>query len=135
MLPVKLDGALVINKPNGPTSHDIVQKVRKIFGVKVGHTGTLDPMATGVLTLVLGRATRLTRFFQTNDKEYLASIKLGIATNTFDQEGKIIKEAPVSTIPPEQARQILSQFVGNISQQAPVFSAIKQNLDIGMFFF
>jgi tRNA pseudouridine55 synthase len=67
----------------------------------------------------------LARFFQTNDKEYLASIKLGITTNTFDQEGKIIKEAPVPTIPPEQARQILSQFIGNISQQAPVFSAIK----------
>lgn len=125
MLPVKLDGALVINKPRGPTSHDIVQKVRKIFGVKVGHTGTLDPMANGVLILVLGRATRLTRFFQTNDKEYLASIRLGITTDTFDQEGKIIKEAPVPQIPPEQAHQTLSQFIGNISQQAPMFSAIK----------
>ncbi len=125
MLPVKLNGALVVNKPSGPTSHDIVQKVRGLFRIKVGHTGTLDPMANGVLTLVLGRATRLARFLQSGDKEYLAEIRLGITTDTLDRDGRILEETTAPRIPPEQAHQVLSKFVGEIRQQTPLFSAVK----------
>ena len=125
MLPMRLNGALVINKPSGPTSHDIVQKVRGLFRIKVGHTGTLDPMAKGVLTLVLGRATRLARFLQSGDKEYLAEIRLGITTDTFDREGRILEKMTAPRIPPEQAHQVLSNFVGEIRQQVPRFSAVK----------
>ena len=81
-----LCGALVVDKPSGPTSHDIVARARALLGTKVGHTGTLDPLASGVLPLLLGRTTRLTRFFQSSDKEYLAEIQLGQTTDTLDAE-------------------------------------------------
>lgn len=121
----QLSGLLVVDKPKGPTSHDVVQKVRKLLNTKVGHTGTLDPLATGVLPLLLGQATRLARFFQGNDKEYEAQIKLGKTTRTYDEEGEVIEEKPAPKISSVEARQILAQFTGTIQQLAPLYSAVK----------
>ncbi len=118
-------GILVVDKPAGPTSHDIVQRARGLLRTKVGHTGTLDPLATGILPLVLGRATRLTRFFQGVDKEYLADVHLGIVTDTLDGEGRITAENSVPLVSPEAARSVLAQFTGNIQQKPPMYSAIK----------
>lgn len=120
-----LCGALVVNKPSGPTSHDIVAKVRVLSRTKVGHTGTLDPMATGVLPLLLGPATRLARFFQSSDKEYLAEIQLGQTTDTLDGEGEILRKSSVPEISPQQAEEVLRKFTGGIQQQPPMFSAVK----------
>ncbi len=120
-----LCGALVVNKPSGPTSHDIVARVRVLSKTKVGHTGTLDPLATGVLPLLLGPATRLTRFFQSSDKEYLAEIQLGQTTDTLDGEGEVLKESPVPEFSSQQADEVLSKFTGEIRQQPPMFSAVK----------
>ena len=118
-------GVLVADKPIGPTSQDIVAQVRRFLKAKVGHTGTLDPLATGVLPLVVGRATRLAQFFQANDKEYEAELRLGQSTDTFDREGKILEEHPVPEISTQQAQAVLSQFKGEIQQQPPMFSAVK----------
>jgi len=120
-----LCGALVVNKPSGPTSHDIVARIRGLSRTKVGHTGTLDPLASGVLPLLLGSATRLTRFFQVSDKEYLAEIQLGQTTDTLDGEGEVLKESPVPEISPQKADEVLSKFTGEIMQQPPMFSAVK----------
>ncbi|MEE8462120.1 MAG: tRNA pseudouridine(55) synthase TruB [Acidobacteriota bacterium] len=120
-----LCGALVVNKPSGPTSHDIVARVRALTRTKVGHTGTLDPLASGVLPLLLGPATRLTRFFQSSDKEYLAEFQLGQRTDTLDGEGEVLQESPVPEISPQQAEEVLSKFTGEIRQQPPMFSAVK----------
>ena len=119
------DGVLVVDKPSGPTSHDIVKWIRKRLKTKTGHTGTLDPLASGVLPLTLGRATRLTQFFQSKDKEYLAEFRLGKTTDTLDQEGKIITESVVPVITPDQATTTLAQFTGKIRQQVPLFSAVR----------
>ncbi|MEE8349120.1 MAG: tRNA pseudouridine(55) synthase TruB [Acidobacteriota bacterium] len=118
-------GVLVADKPSGPTSHDIVARVRRFLKTKVGHTGTLDPMATGVLPLVLGRATRLAPFFQANDKEYEAELRLGVSTDTFDQEGRILEEQSVPEISAQQVQDVLNHFTGEIQQQPPMFSAVK----------
>jgi len=118
-------GVLVADKPCGPTSQDIVARVRQFLKVKVGHTGTLDPMATGVLPLVVGRATRLARFYQAHDKEYGAEIRLGQSTDTFDREGKILEKHPVPEISSQLAQSVLSRFKGEIQQQPPMFSAVK----------
>ena len=120
-----LCGALVVDKPSGPTSHDIVARARALLRTKVGHTGTLDPMASGVLPLLLGRTTRLTRFFQSSDKEYLAEIHLGQTTDTLDAEGEVIQERSVPEISPQQAQEVLEEFTGEIQQQPPMFSAVK----------
>ena len=105
-------GVLVADKPCGPTSQDIVAQVRRFLKTKVGHTGTLDPLATGVLPLVVGRATRLAQFFQASDKEYEAELRLGQSTDTFDREGKTLEERPVPEISSPQAQVVLSQFKG-----------------------
>ncbi|MEL7371390.1 MAG: tRNA pseudouridine(55) synthase TruB, partial [Myxococcota bacterium] len=89
-------GVLRIDKPSGVTSHDVVQAVRRGIGQReVGHTGTLDPMATGLLVLTLGRATRIGRFLESTEKVYEGEVVLGVATDTFDVEGKVVAEAPV----------------------------------------
>lgn len=118
-------GVLVIDKPSGPTSHDIVTKARRFFQTKVGHTGTLDPIATGVLPLVIGSATRLARFFQSVDKEYLANIALGETTDSFDREGTITQKKPVPEVSSKKIAQVLAKFTGDIQQQPPMFSAVK----------
>lgn len=123
-----MNGVLVVDKPRGPTSHDVVARVRRVTGIaKIGHTGTLDPLATGVLPLVLGRATRLARFLSGADKGYVAAIRLGAATDTYDAEG--IADAPPPPPPAglDQAgvRQALGAFRGGYLQLPPPFSAKK----------
>lgn len=120
-----IDGVLVIDKPSGPTSHDMVALVRRTLKAKSGHTGTLDPQASGVLPLVLGQATRLARFMQKHDKQYRAVIRLGRSTETYDREGRVTEEHPVPDISDEEAEQILEPFRGEIEQRAPLYSAIK----------
>ena len=119
-------GVLVIDKPPGPTSHDIVAVVRRrLRGAKVGHTGTLDPFATGVLPLVIGRATRLARYLTASDKEYHAVIRLGRATDTHDATGAVVSEAPPGTAMPgaETLSALLATFLGTWPQVPPSFSA------------
>jgi tRNA pseudouridine55 synthase len=108
------------------TSHDVVNQVRRIGGLRrVGHAGTLDPLATGVLLICLGRATRLVEYLTGQPKTYLATIRLGQTTNTYDAEGEITAEKPV-TVTPEEIETALSSFRGVISQLPPMFSAVKQ---------
>ena len=121
-----LVGMLVADKPAGVTSHDVVARVRQRLRCRAGHTGTLDPQATGVLILCLGRATRLARFVQSQDKLYECGIRLGWATDTYDSEGEMVgSHAPVSAIKPQRLARILASFVGEIQQVPPAYSAKK----------
>jgi tRNA pseudouridine55 synthase len=122
------DGVLVINKPVGPTSHDIVAVTRRVTRKKVGHTGTLDPLASGVLPLVLGKATRLAQFLSSNEKEYVAEVVLGGSTTTFDRAGASVPRAnarPVSGLTRLDIEEAIAQFRGSYLQQPPTFSAKK----------
>lgn len=121
----RLEGVLVVDKPSGPTSHDIVAKVRKASGIKkVGHTGTLDPMATGVLVLLIGRATRIARFLELEPKEYIAEALFGIKTDTQDITGRVIQESE-SHVDIEELKRLIPQFTGDILQVPPMVSALK----------
>jgi len=120
-----MDGLLIIDKPIGPTSHDVVYKTKRLLKTKVGHTGTLDPLASGVLPLLVGRATRLARFFQGESKEYVAEIELGTITDTCDREGRIVSQGPVPELSVIELAGILSSFQGEIRQRPPIYSAIK----------
>ncbi len=122
------NGVLNIYKPKGFTSHDVVSKLRGITGMKkIGHTGTLDPMAEGVLPLCLGKATRIAQYLTDGDKEYLATIKLGQETDSLDAEGTIIKECPVPNLSEEKIIEALLKYTGAIKQKAPIYSAIKKD--------
>lgn len=122
-----MDGILVVDKPKGPTSRDIVNQVSKILGTKkVGHTGTLDPIATGVLVLTIGKGTKLTEMLQASTKEYIATAMFGIETDTLDTEGTIIKEEPV-TITKEDVKRALKEMEETYEQEVPIYSAIKVN--------
>ena len=132
-----MNGALVVDKPAGPTSHDVVARVRCAVGIsRIGHTGTLDPLATGVLPLVVGRATRLTQFLTNDDKEYVASVRFGCTTATYDAEERTIfdgegrpvglRPAPPSAwIPDSMLLEALPEFMGTYWQVPPPFSAKK----------
>lgn len=123
-----MTGVLVIDKPAGFTSHDIVTIAKRKLGArKVGHTGTLDPIATGVLPLCINDATRLTRFLEDGRKEYLATIKLGEETDTYDTEGKIIAKGNASLLTHNDIISAVNNFRGKIEQIPPIFSAIKRN--------
>jgi tRNA pseudouridine55 synthase len=118
-------GILHVDKPLGLTSHDVVNKVRRLSGIRrVGHSGTLDPLATGLLSLCLGQATRLVEYLVGLDKEYLVTIRLGQETNTYDGEGQITAEKPVE-VTRQQLDNALEQFRGQIEQVPPMFSAVK----------
>lgn len=121
-----MDGLLIVDKPSGPTSHDIVASVRRVLRERrVGHTGTLDPMASGVLPLVIGRATRLARFV-TSDKAYVASILLGVSTDSYDAMGQPTGEVWAGPWPAAATvESALQQFRGTFDQQPPAFSAKK----------
>ncbi len=120
-------GILIIDKPAGWTSMDVCAKLRGIFHEKrVGHGGTLDPMATGVLPVFIGRATRAVEFAEKSDKEYIAGLKLGVITNTQDITGQVLEARPVQ-VSREQLEAVLEQFRGNIMQIPPMYSAIKIN--------
>lgn len=127
-----MDGVLIVNKPSGPTSHDVVARVRRATGIrKIGHTGTLDPIAEGVLPLVLGRATRLAQFLTGADKEYEAALRLGTATDTYDVTGKIVDPPAGATatlrasIDLAAVEEALAAFRGTYLQEPPPFSAKK----------
>lgn len=125
-----IDGLILINKPKGWTSHDVVNKLRNILHQKkIGHTGTLDPLATGVLPILLGNATKLSKYLIEHDKTYIAVIKLGTKTNTGDEEGKIIENKAVDTIVLENnyVKDVLNSFIGKQKQKPPLYSAIKIN--------
>jgi len=121
-----MDGVLVINKPTSWTSHDVVAKVRAITGVKkVGHTGTLDPFATGVLPLTMGKATRLTNYFLSSDKVYRGVMRFGFATDTYDLEGEAQGEISDPVLDRVRLEEILIRYQGKIQQTLPPFSAKK----------
>jgi len=121
-----MNGVLVIDKPAGPTSFDVVRRVRSLVRVKkVGHTGTLDPMATGVLPLCLGDATKIAGFITEGDKAYRAVVQLGVETDTQDAEGKILSERPVPALGREALEAAVAGFRGKQLQTPPMYSAIK----------
>lgn len=120
------EGVLPVYKPAGFTSHDVVAKMRGILKMKrIGHTGTLDPQVTGVLPLCLGRATRVVEYLQELPKEYEATLRLGIATDTEDITGEITDQVDQVEVSSEDVKQVLEQFVGKISQVPPMYSAVK----------
>ena len=122
-----MDGIIVINKPKGITSREVVNKVCKLLNTKkVGHTGTLDPIATGVLVLCVGKATKLVETLTSNDKEYVATVKLGILTDTLDTDGTIIEKKSVN-LDKDKLVNVLNSFIGTYNQEVPIYSAVKVN--------
>ena len=120
-------GIVIVDKPKGWTSHDVVGKLRRLFGERrIGHAGTLDPMATGVLPVFVGRATRAVEFMEGADKEYLAGIKFGLETDTQDISGNIVSESDCR-ITADELAAALEKFTGEIQQVPPMYSAIKIN--------
>lgn len=121
------DGIIIIDKPQDWTSMDVCAKLRRVFGEKrVGHAGTLDPMATGVLPVFVGRATRAVEFAENGGKEYIATLRLGQVTDTQDTTGAVLEEHPV-TVSREELAAVLPQFTGEIDQVPPMYSALKVN--------
>jgi len=121
-----LDGILVVNKPQGRTSHDVVEAVRKLVGFRqIGHLGTLDPLATGVLVLALGRATRLARFYAGRRKRYACAVRFGFATDTYDADGDALGPDAAPDIESSALEAMAAQFLGKIQQVPPAFSAKK----------
>ena len=124
-----MNGILIVNKSKGYTSHDIVAKVKKITGEKVGHTGTLDPLATGVLPLLIGKGTLCSKYLMNHDKTYKVVLKLGIKKSTGDEEGDIIQEDVVDEgiLDENNVKTVLDTFLGEQEQIPPIYSAIKVN--------
>ena len=124
-----MDGVLIINKPKGFTSHDVVNVLRKTLNTKkIGHTGTLDPNATGVLPILVGTATKISKYLIEHDKTYIATIKLGEKTDTGDIKGNVIaQDWDFQNMSSEQVEQVLKTFIGKQKQTPPVYSAIKIN--------
>lgn len=119
-----MDGIIILNKPLGCTSHDMVYKIKKITGEKVGHTGTLDPLATGVLPILVGKGTLCSKYLINHDKTYQVTLELGKKTDTADAEGNVIEEKDVD-INWDKIEEILQSFVGKQEQTPPIYSAIK----------
>ncbi len=121
-----MDGLVVIDKPGGMTSHDVVSRLRKLTGERtIGHLGTLDPMATGVLPLLLGKFTRLAQYFSSAEKSYTGTIRFGFATDTYDAEGEMVGERVEPAMSLEQVRVAARKFHGEIEQVPPAYSAKK----------
>jgi len=124
--PAPFDGALVINKPQGKTSHDVVDAVRHLVGFRqIGHLGTLDPLATGVLVLLLGKATRFVRFYSGRRKRYTAGFRFGFATNTYDSEGHTTGPDTAPALEGEVLERMAAESMGRFEQMPPIFSAKK----------
>lgn len=120
------DGILNINKPQGVTSHDVVRDIRRLLGIKkIGHTGTLDPMATGVLPICIGKATRITEYTDLDFKKYRCTLRLGIVTDTQDIWGNILEENSTAGITQDAVREAFAGFSGRISQKPPMYSAVR----------
>jgi tRNA pseudouridine55 synthase len=127
---ITYDGILLCDKPYGLTSHKVIEKLRMIIGQKkIGHTGTLDPRATGLLIICLGRATKISQFLSVSDKSYEAEIRLGIRSETYDSEGvdDDTESGPVPDLTVNQVEDILKEFKGKIIQKVPLFSSVKMN--------
>jgi tRNA pseudouridine55 synthase len=123
-----LDGALLVDKPSGPTSHDVVDAIRRRFQIsKVGHCGTLDPNATGLLVIVLGRGTKLSERLMSDDKTYEGAIKFGETTNSYDSDGELVASLPVPPLNLDQLNGAATAFIGDQMQLPPMVSAIKQD--------
>lgn len=123
-----MDGIIIIDKPKGYTSHDVVNVVRKnLKTTKVGHTGTLDPNATGVLPVLIGKATKISKYLIEHDKTYIAELTLGKKSSTGDIEGEIIEEKEVPNLSEEQIKNTLASFLGKQMQTPPIYSSIKIN--------
>jgi len=121
-----MDGVLNINKPSGMTSHDVVARLRRVLNEKkIGHTGTLDPDATGVLPVCLGKATKIIQFLPDHEKGYEGTITLGITTDTLDAGGQVLNTADSSHVKQEDVESVLKSFVGAIEQTPPMISAVK----------
>jgi len=121
-----ISGVLVVDKPVGLTSHDVVQVVRKGTNIKrAGHTGTLDPRASGVLVILLGPAVRLSEYVSASDKRYQAVLRLGASTDTYDAEGHITRSVPIDHISEAQFETAMQGFIGEIEQVPPPYSAVK----------
>lgn len=124
--PKELDGVLLVDKPADHTSHDVIARLRgKLKMKRIGHAGTLDPMATGVLVVLVGKATRASQYLMSVDKEYSGTIKLGQVTNTQDAEGEILETRPVPPLGEAELRAAMQGFVGDQYQTPPMYSAIK----------
>ena len=120
-----MDGIIIVNKPKGITSRDVVNKICKIFNTKkVGHTGTLDPIAEGVLVICIGKATKLVEVLTSLEKEYIAEVKLGILNDNLDTDGLILKEDKIK-ITKEKLEMVLNSFVKEYEQEVPIYSAVK----------
>ncbi|MGI5935616.1 MAG: tRNA pseudouridine(55) synthase TruB [Oscillospiraceae bacterium] len=120
-----MNGILLIDKPQGWTSHDVVAKLRGLLGQRrIGHSGTLDPMATGLLVVFLGRATRAVEFAEAQEKEYIAGLRLGLVTDTQDITGKVL-ERHVADVSPQELESVLDNFRGDLMQLPPMYSAVK----------
>jgi len=123
-----MDGILVVDKPKGWTSHDVVDFIRKGFGLKkVGHAGTLDPMATGVLVLLIGKYTKSSNTFIADDKEYAGTFLLGAESDTQDADGKITATGKPTNFADDEIRAVFDKFLGRIEQKPPMYSAVKIN--------
>jgi len=123
-----LDGAILIDKPSGPTSHDVVDAIRRQFGIKkVGHCGTLDPNATGLLVIVVGRGTKLSEKLMSNDKVYEGTIKFGETTNSYDSDGELLETKPVPPLTIGRLNELAATFIGDQMQMPPMVSAIKKD--------
>jgi tRNA pseudouridine55 synthase len=121
-----MNGVININKPSGMTSHDVVQQARRVLGEKrIGHTGTLDPLATGVLVLCIGAATRIARYLEAGEKEYAAVMRLGITTDTLDAEGRVLEKRVYAAPSREALAAAMRKFSGAIMQSPPAYSAVK----------
>ena len=121
-----VSGVLVVDKPVGLTSHDVVQIIRRGTGIRrAGHTGTLDPRASGVLVVLIGPAVRLSEFVSAADKRYQATLRLGTSTDTYDAEGRIMRSAPVEDISEDQFDEIIKNYEGEIEQVPPPYSSVK----------
>jgi len=123
-----ISGLFNLNKPPNVTSHDVVARVRRLLGQrKVGHAGTLDPLATGVLLVCVGQATRLIEYLVVGQKQYRATIRFGVSTTTYDAEGDITQQTDVTQLTKSTLKTALPQFIGTIQQIPPIYSAIKQD--------
>ena len=121
-----LEGVLLIDKPSGMTSHDVVDRVRRKLKMKrIGHAGTLDPLATGLLIILVGKATKLSQYLMSLDKVYEGTITLGVATNTYDAEGEVMTTISVPELTMDEVSKTLGSFMGDQYQTPPMFSAVK----------
>ncbi len=124
--PKELEGVLLVDKPRGCTSHDVVARLRRKLSMKrIGHAGTLDPMATGLLIMLIGKATRVSQYLTSLDKEYEGTIELGKITNSQDADGEVMEARPVPALTEAEVRAAMQAFLGDQYQTPPMFSAIK----------